>query len=176
MFHNHWSILLLLVLVQSPSTSNGFFFRCPGSERCLLGFFVVMHSGTPDTDQCIESCVFFRDPSLECGSCSTSTGNADVPTVSPAPIPNIPPTASLSLYDINVEFNNIPSSDEKFFTSSIGRWESIIMGDVPDASTVTFDPIPGCSFPAIVDDLYICSQYADIDGEFNVILMSCKCT
>ena len=48
-------------------------------------------------------------------------------------------------------------------------WESVITGDLPSVSGSEFDgePPSGCSFPRLVDDLYICGRFEEIDGLDN---------
>ena len=51
------------------------------------------------------------------------------------------------------------------------RWEQIVVGDIPDfpSSSLTVEPKEGCTYPDIIDDLYICGVIEPIDGPRNEI-------
>ena len=158
-------VLLAVAGLTFPSPAHGFFFRCAGGERCGL-FGVVVHDGTPGTDTCEEYCVFFAFfATTECGGCDL--GGAEIPTPSPIGSGLLPPLNSQ--YDIELSFVNIPSSDESLFTNAVERWESVIVGDLPPQASIGGSFSSGCSPPLTIDDLYICAQYATIDGPGRVL-------
>jgi hypothetical protein len=140
-------ITILVSLLVTPI--NGFLFgrRCLGAkERCgFLGLSIKVHRVSTNSDECTESCVFFIDDSSKCGSCG-SMG-----------------------YDISLQLI-IPSSDLTLFTAAAERWQSIIVGDLPDRG-VFFDGAlfsdPRCVAPNTIDDLFICGSYNTIDGPIN---------
>ena len=164
----HLLFTVTVAVLHFPSPVNGTFLnRCPGTERCFFGLFVLMYDGTPDTDTCIQYCVFLQDETLQCGTCGV--GGVELPTPSPAnPSPTTPVN---SQYDISVSLVDIPSSDRSLFTDAAQRWESIIVGDLPNIarSGLRFRLSSGCSAPVTIDDLYICARYSDIDGPRNVL-------
>lgn len=114
---------------------EGIFRRCPGNSRCgLLGLSVNMHSGIRGSDNCQEVCVFFLDPTLQCGRC-------------------------VNEFDITVQLVNIPTEDQILVENARQRWESIIVGDVADVSpSIGFrDLLPRtCNQPYRVDDVFVC--------------------
>jgi hypothetical protein len=62
------------------------------------------------------------------------------------------------------------ASFEPAFQAAAARWQSIITGDLANESTAGLDPPrKGCSYPAMVDDLYICGVLEPIDGEGNQV-------
>jgi hypothetical protein len=193
-----FSLAFLAITFPSP-TSGLFFRRCPGSERCgFLRIFIVMRDGEPGTDQCVERCLFFKDDSLECGGCSSSTEvvptQAPAPAPAPAPIaiptpvqqpigvtptqtPIVPPIEFIpipvnSSYDISFQLIDVPVTDQEFFAKAAQRWESIIVGDLSNISKSLIDNSglsTGCTLPDVIDDLYICAKYEPIDNKGNVV-------
>jgi hypothetical protein len=158
-FRQFLSVILLTHV--SPARCS-FFSRCPGTERCFFGFFVVMRIGSADSDQCTEYCVFFQNPTLQCGRCDVRPGGA------PAPSPTVPtPIAPTnSQYDIALSLVGIPSDDRSLFTDAVARWESIVVGDLQSISrsSLQYSLSSGCTVPATIDDLYICARYDSIGG------------
>ena len=65
--------------------------------------------------------------------------------------------------DLNLETLNTNSAPA--YSNALFIWENIIVGDVPDVSTV-MDNIDDCARPrpALIDDLYICGRDVAIDG------------
>jgi hypothetical protein len=168
--HTKIQILLTVIALVFPTPANGFFFgRCPGTERCLFGLFVVMREGVPGTDQCTDYCVFFQDITLECGSC----GPVDaVPTTSPKPtVPPVPTAPVNSEFEISLSYVGIPSSDQDTFTKAAQRWGSIVVEDLPSVSRSRLRKrlSSGCVAPIVIDDLYICARYVQIDGSGTVL-------
>jgi hypothetical protein len=174
-----YQVLLALILLF-PSPSNGqflFFGRCPGGDRCgFFGFRVVMHSGTPGTSDCVESCLFFQARTLECGGCGidaeevlTSAPFAPSLPSSPVSAP-APSTPVISEFDITLKLIGMPTSDAATFANAAARWESIIVGDLSDVNSNTLEVLGGgCTYPSIIDDVYICGKFETIDGLNNVV-------
>lgn len=160
-------LFAVTVLTSFPSPVNGLFFQCLISERCgLFGFAHVVYTGTPGTDTCEELCVYFSFGSTyQCGGCDV--GTPDQPTRSPI---NPGPTPPLnSQYDIALSLVGIPSSDVSIFTNAAERWESIIVGDLPNVASSGGSFSSGCSPPSTIDDSFICAKYVSIDGPRGVL-------
>ena len=94
-----------------------------------------------------------------------------VPVPVPVPVQAQAPVPTQSNYNIVLDFVGIDSNDRTFFTNANSRWESIVRGDLVNISTASFStpPSPGCVYPSIVDDLYICSRFNTIDGPGRIL-------
>jgi hypothetical protein len=136
------------VLVDGQGIFNRLF-QSKCTERCgLFGMSVEMREGTPGTDSCVEYCVLFPTPGMTCGNCDVQS------------------------FEIELGYGGIPESDRGFFANAKARWESIIVGDVPDRRVLLAGGrggIPGCDYPRRIDDLYICGVYAPIDGRGRIL-------
>ena len=113
--------------------------------------------------------------------CSTQTGiqpppAPPVPTASPAPTPD---TGDWSM---QLEIKG-PNQDiaRQYYERGANRWARIIIGDEPDITTTNANlpPLPffnehGCTYPADIDDMYMCIWEGFIDGgdklgSFNIV-------
>jgi hypothetical protein len=157
------AVWVLAVTILPASGCHGFFLylfsSCP--ERCGL-FQLRKHLGSGDN--CIEYCVFpfFMDPALECGGCSIAT--ADLPTPSPLS------AAEIGTYDITLQLIDIPDTDKGIFRNATRRWESIVRGDINDVNIENLSRLGnGCVLPDVVDDLFICAAYDNIDGPKGIL-------
>ena len=106
-------------------------------------------------------------------STSGLTCDADaVPSGAPTRSPVAGSTAPISTrrYEITQELL-MPTQDQPVFESAAARWESVIIGDVEDydSSRLPEPPLPGCTYPAVIDDLYICGVIEPIDGPGNLV-------
>ena len=90
------------------------------------------------------------------------------PTKSPTRTPTKAPTFN---YNIELDLVGVNASDFIFFADSESRWESIVRGDLTSFSSavLTSPPAEGCSYPSVIDDLYICARYVPIDGPLKVL-------
>lgn len=132
-------------------------------QRCgILNLSVLMHSGDANTDQCIETCVFWsrrrkRDENLNCGSC-TIIENYN--TTQPG-------------YNIYIDLVNITGiGNGTYFEQARNRWQGIITSDLVDIGTTYLDYRPSsssCIPPDVIDDLYICAMYSKIDGRGTIL-------
>jgi hypothetical protein len=61
-------------------------------------------------------------------------------------------------------------TDEGLFYAAANRWQSIITGDLPSVpkSQIQTLPMAGCTYPDVIDDLYICAKVGNIDGVGNI--------
>jgi hypothetical protein len=114
-------------------------FGCP--RDCGL-FRATMHRGTPGTPGCRESCALF--PLLaffrECGGCGDQ-------------------------YSIEITVVGVPTEDDNTIVHAAERWVHVITKGLEDVSTAGLAPIASlCPYPEVVDDLFICIVYGDIDG------------
>ena len=95
-----------------------------------------------------------------------------VPSGAPTRSPVAGSTAPISTrrYEITQELL-MPTQDQPVFESAAARWESVIIGDVEDydSSRLPEPPLPGCTYPAVIDDLYICGVIEPIDGPGNLV-------
>jgi hypothetical protein len=83
---------------------------------------------------------------------------------------NLNGCGSVGRYAIDLDFVGVSASDQSFFTTAVSRWKSIIRGDLADIETDSLDPpSPGCAYPAVIDDLYICATFVVIDGPGTVL-------
>ena len=89
-----------------------------------------------------------------------------VPVVPPVSAPVSPPTPGLVPgFQMTLDLQVLPQF-KIYFTNSAARWERVIVGDLPDWSVSNPPELPDnrCSYPAIIDDLYVCVFGGDIDG------------
>lgn len=101
--------------------------------------------------------------SLPIAPVAIPTSTSSEPVATSVPIAN--PTSLR--YDITLQLVNVSDEDRAVFEAAASLWESTIIGDLPDLASTDFDQPPfvaGCSFPAVVDDLYICGTTTNIDG------------
>lgn len=99
---------------------------------------------------------------MECGGCSIATEN--LPTPSPLS------AAEIGTYDITLQLVDIPDVDQGIFRNATQRWEGILRGDIYDVSIGKLSSLGnGCVLPDVVDDLFICAAYDDIDGPRRIL-------
>lgn len=62
-------------------------------------------------------------------------------------------------------------SEKEVFIRAAARWEQVVTGDLEEfeSSLLSSGPREGCTYPAIIDDLYICGAFQFIDGKGNQI-------
>jgi len=83
-------------------------------------------------------------------------------TVTPpqaATTPTTPTTPSTGAFDIQFSFSGLTASQRAIFEQAAQKWESIIVGDLPNA---TFNSV-------VVDDLLISASSVAIDGRGNIL-------
>jgi hypothetical protein len=130
-------------------------------QRCgLFNLSVLMHIGDANTDTCIETCVFFprfQESTLNCGSC-TIIENYN--TTQPG-------------YNIYVDLINITGiANGTYFGQARNRWQQVIRSDLTDIPLSQLNYRPShraCIPPTIIDDLYICALYTNIDGRGTIL-------
>lgn len=71
-------------------------------------------------------------------------------------------------YEITLELV-VPTADKAIFEAAAAKWESVISGDLPELSRSELDDEApsGCTYPRLIDDIYICGKFAPIDGPGN---------
>jgi len=86
------------------------------------------------------------------------------------PQPTVAPVASSLRYDITQQLF-MPTQEQEVFLRAGQRWEQIVVGDIPDfpSSSLTVEPKQGCTYPDVIDDLYICGVIEPIDGSMGEI-------
>ena len=106
-------------------------------------------------------------------------GEPTEPTVSPAAEPTTesptdspmqtPPDVD-NRYDITQDLL-MAESEKDVFISAAARWEEIVTGDLADFESrlLSSGPPDGCTYPEVIDDLYICGSFEFIDGLSNQI-------
>ena len=90
---------------------------------------------------------------------------AESPTSMVTSLPIANPTSSR--YGITLQLVNVSDQDRAVFEAAAALWESAVVGDLPDVDSAEFDSPPfidECTYPDIVDDMYICGTMANIDG------------
>ena len=102
-------------------------------------------------------------------TCDASAVPSGAPTRAPV-AGSTPAPISTRRYEITQELL-MPTQDKPVFESAATRWESIIIGDVEDydSSRLPEPPLPGCTYPDVIDDLYICGVIEAIDGSGNQV-------
>jgi hypothetical protein len=168
-----WMVVMVQWFQYYPQPTTGFFlFRffnpCRSTnrlQRCgLFNLSVLMHIGDANTDQCVETCVFFPNVrnnningNLNCGSC-TILENFN--TTQPG-------------YNIYVDLINITGiGNGTFFAQARDRWQQVITSDLVDIGLSGLDYRPSsrnCTPPSVIDDLYICALYTTIDGRGTIL-------
>jgi hypothetical protein len=154
----HLLIVIGAIVLLAPSPTSGLFAQlfnsCFGGKQCgFLGLSVAMYRIQEGTDECVESCVFFRSSGLQCGGCPI-VKNEDVDGTG---------------YDIYLDLVNVPAADAVFFTNARERWQTIITGDLVDEASTSLSVSSGCRLPAVIDDVYICAAYNRIDGRGRIL-------
>jgi hypothetical protein len=168
--------LSLLLLTESVKADGPLCF----SHFCG-SFGVTIHTGgQPESRHCEDRCVsFFDSQSYEgfsCGGCSTGASTtlpaptsqiaSDSPSGSPAPVSN---------FNLALDLVGVPESDRALFEVPRDRWQTVIVGDIsdfPSASIPREPAMPGCAFPTVIDDVYLCAGYATNDGPGGVLAFS----
>jgi hypothetical protein len=158
------ALLVLSYCVWTTDATRSILGKCAGTNaaRCgYLGLGFAMRAETGGT--CKEICSYlpkYADSSFTCGYCVTPPTIA--PTVTRAPTP--------ATFQITLDFANIPVEDQPYFRRARTTWTDIIKGDLPEVNTVgLIDPGDGCIYPDIIDDIYVCCRYLDIDGAGAVV-------
>jgi hypothetical protein len=173
---------------EAAATTNIFqaifdlFFKCgviPAEGCGILGLgAVVRATEDPNAPGCVEKCSLFPgllSPDYFCGSCGEVSPPIQAPVsppfaspvIAPVPAPVVsPPTPGLVPgFQMTLDLQILPQF-KIYFTNSAARWERVIVGDLPDWSVSNRPELPDnrCSYPAIIDDLYVCVFGGDIDG------------
>jgi len=75
-------------------------------------------------------------------------------------------------FNIQLQLVGVPEADKSFFIVAQSRWESVITTGLVEFSTASGFGLPylsGCTYPAVVDDVYMCAKYDYIDGPGKVL-------
>jgi len=158
-------------------------------EKCFFhrdscGFWqlgTILHVGPPESPDCRQICSYLPLFKLlflySCGSCQImpTENPTAIPSAQPSSAPSRPTTTSYTIF-LDME-QNVPIADQRFFVDAAARWEQVVVGDLPniasqrilDSFPVTGLPAEGCTYPEIIDDLYVCSVYRAIDGPGRVL-------
>jgi hypothetical protein len=103
-----------------------------------------------------------------------TTVSTSAPTKAADPNPTAL-TGPASQFKITLELDLASEGIAKYFTSAKNKWESIVVGDLPDVSArnvAQFDTRFTCHghFPkGGIDDLYVCGQETSIDGVGKIL-------
>lgn len=157
--------LVLCVLLAAANVVQAFLWPLPlpgflepfclfeKRERCgFLNLGKTMHTGGGATP-CVEICSYitwfdFIFGGQECGACD---------------------------WDVELDFpagvaNPVPAADQPFFRDAADRWEQVIDAELSNVASAGLLPtLPGCVYPATIDDLYVCAQYEVNDGAGGVL-------
>lgn len=74
-------------------------------------------------------------------------------------------------FDIQLSFgDDVVDADKALFVNAVNRWESFIVGDLPDVPRADIDETApaGCEYPRLIDDLLICAFLGPVDGPGSV--------
>ena len=134
------------------------------SDRCgFLQLGSLIRYGEAGTDNCTETCSYFlisADRGYSCGSCTIN------PTASP--VQGLEP----STFDMYLDLD-VPVEDRALIRRASDKWSNIIRSELPDVNALELlgtTALDGnCEYPSIIDDMYICFQYIDIDGPGGVV-------
>ena len=102
--------------------------------------------------------------------CTTQTG-IQPPPEPPVPTASLAPTTDIGDWSMQLEIKG-PNQDiaRPYYEKGATRWARIITGDEPDiTSTADLPAVPyfeenGCTYPAQIDDFYLCIWEGFIDG------------
>jgi hypothetical protein len=168
--------------------------RC-SDDRCAFGLGYATHQGKQDTSQCVEICTFnpILRADFSCGYCNSEGSlppTAHPTTLAPTRTPSSSPTATPSLSSqpslmpsitampvdsdsFNIELSigdGVSADDAALFSKAVDRWESVIVGDLPDVQRSELDKAApdGCAYPRLIDDLFICAFLGILDGPGKV--------
>jgi Leishmanolysin len=97
---------------------------------------------------------------------ASSTTNTTTDTTNTTTINNVTFIIQLELADIPL------CADQVVFAQAAYTWQSIITHDLVDIDTAAeglTERSDGCTWPEIIDDLYICATFARIDGPLKVL-------
>jgi hypothetical protein len=134
------------------------------SDRCgFLQLGSLIRYGEAGTDGCIEKCSYFfisADNGYSCGSCAINPSSSPIQATEPSP------------FDIYLDLD-VPVEDRALIRRASERWSNIIRSELADVAAtelVGTTPLDGnCRYPSLIDDIYICVQYIDIDGAGGVV-------
>jgi hypothetical protein len=159
-------IAWICTLVQRVEAISVFSSRCRlrFTERCgLLQLGFKLRYGEQGAVDCIEKCSYIfilEESGYICGSCTAETGLE--PTIAPLPSP----------FDIYLDLD-VPVADRALFRRARDTWTNIIRSELSDITAtelVGTTALDGnCAYPSVIDDIYICCQYIDIDGVGKVV-------
>jgi hypothetical protein len=82
--------------------------------------------------------------------------------------PGAPPTSPLpgsTTFDINFRFSGVTPSQAQIFLQAAAKWQSIIVGDVPNSAYFA----PGSTRGVLVDDVLIDASGLNVDGVGGVL-------
>jgi hypothetical protein len=95
------------------------------------------------------------------------------PTKSPTKAsPTKAPTAAVvSNFNIQLDLSTISTAaDKAVFSNAAAKWQRVITSDLSDFNTNTFAArTDSCTWPTVIDDLFICAEYQPYDGPYNVL-------
>eukprot|EP00977_Amphora_coffeiformis_P025486 scaffold20186_cov239-Amphora_coffeaeformis.AAC.1 len=97
---------------------------------------------------------------------TTTTTPATTTAATTTTTTNSPP------YRIDLDFTGVPQSDLPIFVEARQKWTQAITADLSDYSnTGGLSTSYTCDngYPSVIDDLYICGRYIDIDGPGTIL-------
>jgi hypothetical protein len=133
--------LIFLSLFPNAATA---LFRClfQPTRRCgFLNLGVTLRVGEPG-ESCVEQCSFMVSSPYKCGTCGDNVADN---------------------YDITLGFDAVPMEDTILFTQAAARWEAIVTKGLPPVFTYGRSDA-SCEVPFVIDDVFFCVRYVNIDG------------
>jgi Leishmanolysin len=70
-------------------------------------------------------------------------------------------------FDIDLQLVDVTNAlDRRLFAEAAQSWMQVVVGDLDSRTTDNAPEVPptGCTYPNVIDDVYICVSYAAIDG------------
>jgi hypothetical protein len=159
--------LIAILLYTLFRGGDAAFFRCSETRlaRCgLFGLGYSMYVGVPETENCTQICAYFpivRPQEYICGYC----------TVPPTQSPTLLPSPTSSPFEIYLDLD-VLITDRELFRRARDTWTSVIQSNLPSVASVNLESgmlTGNCRYPTTINDIYICCQYIDIDGEGGVV-------
>jgi hypothetical protein len=77
----------------------------------------------------------------------------------------------VSSFNIQLDLSTITTAaDKAVFSDAAAKWQRVITSDLSDFNTNIFAArTDSCTWPTVIDDLFICAEYQPYDGPYNVL-------
>jgi hypothetical protein len=140
---------------------------CSGGDQCKVE---CSQDTLCITSECQEACGSFSKQEA-CG-CTGTSPPTDTPSTSPTYNPTERPTVgsavsvcSGSPFYIELNITQVPDDYKEAFSTAVTRWESVIVGDIPNMTLSIYSKYCGQLNSKLIDDVLICGTVEYIDGK-----------